>query len=109
MGGKQPVFAVRVEKTSGQRSVNLLEKLEEHQADAVAIGEKAIASGTRKFLYEALRRQFRHFVAHRSKGKLLGGRPSVGLALQARRSAVSIAANITEGSPGAASWRSRTF
>src|SRR2546425_8244513 len=72
--GETRVGGDRVEQAGCQRCIDTLEELQEDDADRVALGAEAIASGVRHFLDEALGPELREIVAQRSQSKLLRGR-----------------------------------
>ena len=62
------------EQASRERRIDALEELQEDDADRVALGEQAIASGVRHLLNEALGPELREVVAQRSQSIRIGGR-----------------------------------
>src|SRR2546430_2176921 len=57
----------RVQNAGSQRSIDFLIKLQEHQADLIAVGEKPVAAGMRDLFHQTLGAQLPQVITERSQ------------------------------------------
>ena len=73
MFGNGPVRSKGSQDGGGQRSVEFVVELEEHQADLIAVGEESVAAGMRDLLHQSLGAQLPEVITKGSEFVLFGG------------------------------------